>query len=169
MDMMTGLVQDQGDLMPLFLYAFWAPIHENLPVQVMILAVAVLIILDFASGMLGAIVNKNWDSSKIRQGLAHKSAEFGFLIVGDVIDAMLFAGIDLQIDIPNGCALGFVALSIILMEISSIMENAVRIDSNLGKNRFFQLLASAKVIEIESKEKEAEDVEDEPDGAHAAR
>lgn len=150
----------QGDFMPTFIYAFWAPIHENVPIQVMIMATAILIVLDFATGMLGAIVNKNWNSSKIREGLAHKCAEFGFLIIGDVIDALLFTGVELPFDIPNGCAMGFIALSIILMELSSIMENMVKIDPKLGEHKLFGILSDAKIIKIEEK-KEGEDVQDE--------
>lgn len=147
--------------MPMFLYAFWAPIHENLAIQVMIIAVALLIIIDFATGMLGAVVNKNWDSSKIREGLAHKCAEFGFLVVGDIIDALLFAGIDLPFDIPNGCALGFIALSIILMEISSIMENALKIDNSLVHSKLFDTLLTAKIIKMELPDPEGEHVKKE--------
>lgn len=137
--------------MPAFIYAFWAPIHDNTAIQVMIVAVAIFVILDFATGMLGAIINKNWDSSKVREGLAHKCSEFGFLIVGDVIDALLFTGIDLPFEIPNGCALGFIALSIILMELSSIMENMVKINPQLKDLKFFDILANAKVIKLEEK------------------
>lgn len=164
MDEVLFELTTQGVTMPMFLYAFFEPIHDNLPIQVMIVAVAMLIILDFVSGMLGAIVNKNWDSAKIREGLAHKCAEFGFMIVGDIIDALLFVGVELPFDIPNGCALGFICLSIILMELSSIMENAVRIDSDLGKLKIFQILANANIVKIEQPKED----DDEPEGAHAA-
>lgn len=137
--------------MPMFLYAFWAPIHENLPIQVMILAVAILVILDFATGMLGAVINKNWDSRKVREGLAHKCSEFGFMIVGDVIDALLFSGVDLPFDIPNGCALGFISLSIILMELSSIMENMAKIHPQLAESSFFSIFVNAKAIKLGEK------------------
>ena len=153
----------QGDFMPMFLYAFWAPIHENLPLQVMILAVAILVILDFATGMLGAAINKNWDSRKVREGLAHKCGEFGFIIVGDVIDALLFAGVDLPFDIPNGCALGFISLSIILMELSSIMENMVKIHPQLADNSFFSILKNVKVIKLEEKSGEHAKKEEVPE------
>lgn len=151
------------DSTPIFLYAFYAPVHDNPAVQVAIMAVAILIVLDFLFGMVGAIINKNWDSSKVRRGLAHKCGEFGFLVVADVIDALLFAGIDLPFEIPNGCALMFVAVSLILMEISSIMENIVKINPELSNNKFFQLLDSVHVISLPNEETEEAPKEDEDD------
>ena len=73
---------------PIYLYAFWAPIHESTAVQVMLVAVLILIVADLAFGMLGAIVQKDFKSTKIREGLAHKCSEFAFLLVADVIDAL---------------------------------------------------------------------------------
>ena len=132
---------------PIYLYAFWAPIHESTAVQVMLVAVFVLIVADLLFGMLGAIVQKDFKSTKIRQGLAHKCSEFAFLLVADVIDALLFAGIDLPIEIPNGCALMVVGIALILMEIASLMEVATRINPKLSENPLFQILDNAHIID----------------------
>lgn len=132
---------------PIFLYAFWAPIHENPAVQVMLMAVLVLIVADLAFGMLGAVVQRDFRSTKIREGLAHKCSEFAFLIVADVIDALLFAGITLPFEIPNGCALMVVGVALILMEIASLMEIATRINPKLSDNPLFQILDNAHIID----------------------
>jgi toxin secretion/phage lysis holin len=132
---------------PFYLYAFWAPIHESSIVQVMLIAVLILIVADLLFGMLGAVIQKNFQSSKIREGLAHKCSEFAFLLVADVIDALLFAGISLPFDIPNGCALMVVGTSLILMEIASLMEIATRINPKLSENPLFEILDNAHIID----------------------
>lgn len=132
---------------PVYLYAFWAPIHESPPVQVMLVGVLMLIVADLVFGMLGAVVQRDFRSTKIREGLAHKCSEFAFLLVADIIDALLFAGITLPFEIPNGCALMVVGTALILMEIASLMEIATRINPRLSKNPLFQILDNAHIID----------------------
>lgn len=147
----------------IFLYAFWAPIHENPAVQVMLMAVLVLIVADLVFGMLGAVVQRDFKSTKIREGLAHKCSEFAFLLVADVIDALLFAGIQLPFEVPNGCALMVVGVALILMEFASLMEIATRINPKLASNPLFQILDNAHIIDITKEaqaEAEAEEAED---------
>ena len=139
---------------PLYIYAFWAPVHENAAVQVMLVAVLLLIVADLLFGMLGAVVQRDFKSTKIREGLAHKCSEFAFLLVADVIDALLFAGIQLPFEIPNGCALMVVGIALILMEIASLMEVATRINPKLSSNPLFQILDNAHIIEA-AKESQA--------------
>lgn len=140
---------------PIYLYAFWAPIHENPAVQVMLVAVFGLILADLAFGMLGAVVQKDFKSTKIREGLAHKCSEVVFLLVADIVDALLFAGIKLPFEIPNGCALMTVGIALILMEIASLMEVATRINPKLSENPLFQILDNAHIIDA-TKEPAAE-------------
>ena len=135
---------------PIYLYAFWAPIHESTAVQVMLVAVLILIVADLAFGMLGAIVQKDFKSTKIREGLAHKCSEFAFLLVADVIDALLYGGVNLPIEIPHGCALMVVGTALILMEIASLMEIATRINPKLAENPLFEILDNAHIIHTET-------------------
>ena len=144
---------------PIYLYAFWAPIHENFAVQVMLVGLLGLIVADLGFGMLGAVVQRNFQSSKIREGLAHKCSEFAFLIVADVIDAMLFAGVQMPFEIPNGCALTVVLLALILMEIASLMEIATRINPRLSDNPLFQILDNAHIIDAAHESAAAAEVE----------
>lgn len=131
---------------PIWIYAFWAPIHESSAVQVMLVAVSILIVADLLFGMIGAIVQRNFQSTKIRQGLAHKCAEFAFLVIADVIDALLYGGVDLPFDIPNGSAIMVVGIALIVMEIASLMEIATRINPMLADNPLFKILDDAHII-----------------------
>jgi len=131
---------------PLFLYAFWAPIHDSSVVQVMLVAILILVIADLVFGMLGAVIQKNFSSTKIREGLAHKCSEFAFLIVADVVDALLFAGANLPFDIPNGSMLTVMCLALIVMEIASLAEIATRINPGLADTPVFRVLKTAHII-----------------------
>lgn len=131
---------------PIWLYAFWAPIHESSAVQIMLVGVGILIVADLLFGMVGAIVQHNFQSTKIREGLAHKCAEFAFILVADVIDALLYGGISLPFEIPSGSAMMVVCLALILMEIASLMEVATRINPKLADNPLFKILDDAHII-----------------------
>lgn len=134
-------------IMPVPIYAFLAPIQESVAVQTILVAVLILIVADMLFGMLGAIVQKDFQSTKIREGLAHKCSEFAFLLVADVVDALLFAGVDLGVEIPNGSAMMVVGVALILMEFASLMENATRINPKLSNNPLFKILDNVHVID----------------------
>ena len=131
---------------PIWLYAFWAPIHESTAVQIMLVAVSILIVADLVFGMLGAVVQHNFQSTKIREGIAHKCSEFAFILVADVIDALLYGGIELPFGIPAGGAMMVVGVALIVMEIASLMEIATRINPRLSENPLFVILDDAHII-----------------------
>lgn len=131
---------------PIWIYAFWAPIHENTAVQVMLAVVSVLIVADLLFGMLGAVVQRNFQSTKIREGLAHKCAEFAFILIADVIDALIYGGVALPFETPQGPALMVVGTALIVMEIASLMEIATRINPELAENPLFKILDDAHII-----------------------
>ena len=120
----------------------------------MLVAVGILIAADLAFGMLGAVVQRDFQSTKIREGLAHKCSEFAFILVADVIDALLYGGVSLPFEIPNGSAMMVVCLALILMEIASLMEIATRINPKLAENPLFHILDDAHIIHAT---REAED------------
>lgn len=134
---------------PIWIYAFWAPIHENTAVQVMLVAVSILIVADLLFGMIGAVVQKNFQSTKIREGLAHKCAEFAFILIADIIDALLYGGVALPFEIPSGSAMMVVGTALIVMEITSLMEIATRINPKLADNPLFKILDDAHIIHAE--------------------
>jgi len=141
---------------PIWLYAFWAPIHESHAVQIMLVGVGILVVADLVFGMIGAVVQRNFQSSKIREGLAHKCSEFAFILVADVIDALLYGGITLPFEIPNGSAMMVVCLALILMEIASLMEIATRINPKLADNPLFKILDDAHIIHANHEEGETD-------------
>lgn len=153
---------------PIWLYAFWAPIHESHGVQIMLVAVGILIVADLIFGMIGAVVQRNFQSSKIREGLAHKCSEFAFILVADVIDALLYGGITLPFEIPNGNAMMVVCLALILMEIASLMEIATRINPKLGENPLFKILDDAHIIHANRDEGSDDGTRQEGDAATSA-
>ena len=112
----------------------------------MLVAVSILIVADLVFGMLGAVVQHNFQSTKIREGIAHKCSEFAFILVADVIDALLYGGIELPFGIPAGGAILVVGTALILMEIASLMEIATRINPRLAENPLFKILDDAHVI-----------------------
>ena len=128
---------------PIWLWAFAEPVHGNPAVQVMIAAVLLLIVADLLFGMLAAVVQRNFQSGRVREGLAHKCSELAFLLVADVIDALLFAGVELPFD---GCAMMTVGTALVLMEVASLMEVATRINPKLAGNPLFRVLDDAHII-----------------------
>ena len=92
-------------------------------------------LLDIATGVVGAIVQKNLSSTKMREGLLHK---LGFILALAVASALQVASvyIDLGFEIP---ALSAVAIYIIVVECVSILENLTVIEPSLTSTKFFQL------------------------------
>ena len=142
---------------PIWLYAFWAPVHESPAAQVMLFAVAVMIAADVLFGMVAALARGEFRSTAVREGLAHKSAEVAFLVVADVVDALLFAGVQLPFEVPSGCAVVSVGLALVLMETASLMETATRVNPALAGNPLFRVLDSAHIIDAAEAAGEEED------------
>lgn len=92
-------------------------------------------LLDIATGVVGAIVQKNLSSTKMREGLLHK---LGFILALAVAATLQVASvyIELGFEIP---ALSAVAIYIIVVECVSILENLTVIEPSLTNTRFFQL------------------------------
>lgn len=83
--------------------------------------------LDFVSGMIKAIAQKQLSSKKMREGLFHKSALGLCMLLGAGVDyAQRF--MDLGFHFPVA---GAICVYIVLMEITSIMENICAINPQL--------------------------------------
>ena len=134
---------------------FISPLDSEAVCLVMF-AVMILIVLDLLFGMLNAIIQHDWQSIKVRQGLGHKCSEMGFIIVAWLVDVLLIAGINLPFEIPNGCAMMTVCIALVIMELSSLMEIFVKINPKLEENPLFQILESVKFIKPED-DKEPKD------------
>ena len=71
----------------------------------------------------------------------HKTGELCLVIIGVVIDGLIFAGIDMGV---SGPILGVILFSIIFMEIGSLMEIAAQLNPDLQAIKAFKLLSTVK-------------------------
>lgn len=122
---------------------FLAPVRDCFPAQVAIISLLLLIALDWIFGIGCACMHHEFSSSKMREGIAHKCSELGFILVGIIADAMLSAGLDLGF---NGPILTVIALYMCIMEIGSLLEIFAKINPNIANSSVFKLLASAKMV-----------------------
>lgn len=95
-----------------------------------------LILFDIVTGITQALKNKSFKSSVMREGLYHKVGILFLLALGIGID-MSQTIIDLGFTIPT---FKFVATYVGVMEISSILENIYRINSDLVPEKIQEIL-----------------------------
>ena len=100
------------------------PIHELIVIGIVFL----LVLIDYITGVVNAIMHGKLSSEKMRQGLAHKFAYLAIICVALIVEYgsdYINLGIGLPIFIP-------VCVGICLIEITSIMENCVKINPELS-------------------------------------
>lgn len=129
-------------MVPLWLDVFLSPVRDCFPAQVAIVALVVLILLDWVFGVGNACAKHEFSSEKMRLGIGHKCSELGFVLVGIVADAMFFAGLDLGF---TGPILTAIALYLCVMEIGSLLETFAKINPQLADSPVFKLLESAHI------------------------
>ena len=102
-------------------------IHELTVIGIVFL----LILIDYITGVVNAIMHGELSSEKMRQGLGHKFAYLAIICVALIVEYgsdYINLGIGLPAFIP-------VCVGICLIEITSIMENCVKINPDLkGSN-----------------------------------
>ena len=138
------------------LESFLSPIKDCFPAQVAIIALLILILLDWVFGIGNACMKHEFSSEKMRQGIGHKCAELGFILVGVIADAMITSGLDIGFEGP---ILTTIAVYLCIMEIGSLLETFAKINPELAHSPVFKLLATAHLIhedEIEIIEVEEE-------------
>lgn len=118
---------------------FTSPVTDTPAVQVGIVAVFLFILLDIIFGLVNAIQHKEFSSTKMRQGIGHKCAELGFLLVGLIIDGAIVGGFDVGFSAP---VLMTICVYICLMEIGSLMETFADMNPRLADSPLFKLLDS---------------------------
>lgn len=128
--------------LPFFIDAFLAPVRDNQAVQVAIVGLLMLMVLDFAFGLVNAIREGNYSSKIMREGLGHKCTELGYISVGIITDGLLFAGLDIGI---SGPILGFVVVYLCVMEMGSLLEIFAKLNPSLAESPLGKILASVKV------------------------
>lgn len=79
--------------------------------------------MDIITGYIQALINKNVDSSIMREGLLHKILIILIILMSCVIDVTFNLPIVTK----------FISIYIIIMEITSILENLNKAGLNIGK------------------------------------
>jgi len=128
-------------MLPEFIDIYMSPVRDNPIIQAMLFAVLILILCDMVFGIANACAHHKFSSNKLRQGLMHKTGELVLVILGVVIDGLIFAGVNMSI---NGPILGVILLSIIIMEVGSLMEIAAQLNPDLQAIKAFKLLSTVK-------------------------
>lgn len=100
-----------------------------------ILAVLVFVITDYITGIVGAIMHKNLSSAKMREGLGHKFAYFCVFFIAWFID---FEMGHIDIGFPSALT-PIVTIGIVLIELSSIIENIGNINPELTQAEFMKI------------------------------
>lgn len=137
-------------LPPYWIDVFISVIRDNQTAQVALMAVLLLILLDWVFGVANAIAKKEFSSQKMREGIGHKCSELGFCLVGVIIDGTLIGGVDLGYTAPCFTA---ICIYICLMEIGSLLEIFSRMNPAIADNPIMQLLKQNKALEhIEGEE-----------------
>lgn len=131
------------------------PLRDNSVAQVAFTAFCFLMLLDVFLGYAAAVANKTVKSTKMREGLWHKTGEMGIIVVGDILDGMLLGGIGMPFTAPVTTAM---IVYLAINEAVSCMENIVKLDPELGDKRFFRVLMEALT---ESDTKDGGEVNDE--------
>ena len=130
--------------MPTYLEVFVAPIRDSEVAKILIVAVMALTVADVVFGIINALVHKEFESSKMREGIAHKSTTAGAIFVGCIIDATISAGVDLGYPAP---VLASVCSYIILMEVASLLETFGKLNPQFQSSPLYQLLAASHVVD----------------------
>lgn len=110
---------------------------------------AILIIMDYGTGVSNAIMHNQMSSEKMRNGLWHK---FAYIIV--ICTAILIEWGAQWLDLGFGLPLVTpVLISIALIEITSILENCVKINPELKSNKVLNIFGEAQNGKTENNNK----------------
>lgn len=126
---------------PFWFDVFLGVIRDNQTAQVALMAVLLLILLDWIFGVGNALANKEFNSKKMREGIGHKCSELGFCLVGVIVDGTIIGGVDLGYSAPCFTS---VCVYICLMEIGSLLEIFSRMNPQLANSPIFKLLEQNK-------------------------
>lgn len=129
--------------LPLYIDVFLSPMRDNPVAQVAVTAVLLLTVLDVLFGLVNALMSGTFSSAKMREGIKHKSASLGFVLVGIVADGTIVGGLDIGLDAP---VLVTTCVYICIMEILSLLETFVALNPELESSPLFKLLAVSGVV-----------------------
>lgn len=107
----------------------------------LIVIACIFMVLDLVTGFVGAVVNHEVQSNKMKAGLFHKCG-FMLAIVFGVVCEYAMSYVDLGFTVPIQMA---VCTFIICIEIMSILENLGKISPELAGSRFLKIFKSDKI------------------------
>jgi toxin secretion/phage lysis holin len=105
--------------------------HELIVIGIVFL----LVTIDYVTGVVNAIMHGELSSERMRQGLGHKFAYLAIICVTLIVEYgsdYINLGIELPVFTP-ACA------GICLIEITSIMENCIKINPELSKSNILNI------------------------------
>ena len=94
-----------------------------------------MVLIDYATGVVNAILHGELSSEKMRRGLGHKFAYLAIICVALIVEYgsdYIDLGVELPVFIP-------VCVGICLIEITSIMENCVKINPELSGSNILNI------------------------------
>ena len=112
-------------------------------------AVLIFIIIDYMTGVINAALKKSISSQKMREGLGHKATYIILLSVCYIIDTMQ---INTSLNLPTKL-FPIVSYGILLIELTSIIENICEINPELKQANFMYIFEKNNT---ETKEKDDE-------------
>lgn len=110
--------------------------HELIVIGIVFL----LVLIDYVTGVVNAIMHGELSSEKMREGLGHKFTYLAVICVALIVEYgsdYINIGIELPVFTP-------VCASICLIEITSIMENCVKINPELSSSNILDIFNTNK-------------------------
>lgn len=101
-----------------------------------IIAVAVFILLDIVAGLVGALVQHNFQSSKMREGLGHKAMLILVVLLAVLVQG--FTGHVAELGFPVPLIIP-ACVYIVLMEVASVLETVADTYPALADTPLFRL------------------------------
>lgn len=120
------------------------PTHELIVIGIVFL----LALIDYVTGVVNAIMHGELSSEKMRQGLGHKFAYLAVICVALIVEYgsdYINLGIELPVFLP-------VCTGICLIEITSIMENCVKVNPELSGSNILDIFSIDEKKENNGKE-----------------
>lgn len=112
---------------------------------------AILIAMDYLSGIAAAASRGDLQSSKMREGLWHKLGEVGAILLAYLVaEEGHYIGLPYQIDLLIPAVLIWISV----MEITSILENLALLNPDLGESSFLQIFRKEEKKGAEDEKKD---------------
>lgn len=110
--------------------------------SVLFIFTLVFIMFDVITGYAQAIANKNIQSSKMRTGFWHKLAILFALMLAGVLDVLMGQGIMIETGL-SAPIFEAACVYVIVMELSSILENIKKMNPELAGTKLLDLFGEA--------------------------